>query len=524
MRVAVKYLYITTRTACPPKKRPPPSPYFFLAYTPCQSRPHPPFFALKTLISLLALLFSLTASAQMWPQPFQIPPYGREVRAVWYCTLGGIDWPGRQYAQTAYKAELQKKKLCEDFDRLQAAGINVILFQARVRGTVTYNSDYEPWDGAISGTPGVAPPYDPLEFAVEEAHRRGMELHAYVVTYPICSTSQAKILGKQAISTRYPGICQRCGDRWFMDPGMPGTAPYLAAICREIVERYDVDGIHLDYIRYPEREMSFNDNIAYSKWGNGAPKEQWKRDQVTHTVRAIHDAVRAVRPWVKLSCSPVGKYADLPRAWSRGWNARDAVSQDAQQWLHDGIMDWLFPMMYFDGENFFPFAANWQQESHGHPVIPGLGIYLLSPNEKNWTLESIMRQMNFLRQIGIGGQAFFRTRFLLDNHKGILDFCREFYAQPALTPPMTWMDNTPPEAPQVTIHWRDDYCLLISWNEVKEDTPVVYNVYREEADGHVELLAHHLKNTYFLYVPALPARLHDKIIVRAMDAYGNESL
>ena len=474
-------------------------------------------------LSLLFFLIALPASAQLWPEPFAIAPYSREVRAVWYCTLGGIDWPGRQYAQTAAKAERQKQMLCEDFDRLQQAGINVILFQARVRGTVTYASDYEPWDGAISGTPGMAPPYDPLEFAVSEAHRRGMELHAYVVTFPICSTAQAKTLGRQAVSARYPGLVQRCGDRWFMDPGMPGTAPYLAAICKEIVERYDVDGVHLDYIRYPEREMAFNDNIAYKKWGNGAPKEQWKRDQVTRTVRAIHDAVRSVRPWVKLSCSPVGKYADLPRAWSRGWNARDAVAQEAQEWLREGIMYWLFPMMYFDGDNFYPFAANWQQECHGHPVVPGLGIYLLAPDQKDWTLESIMRQMNFLRQIGIGGQAFFRTKFLLDNHKGILDFCHEFYAQPALTPPMTWLDNTPPESPRVRLERRDGYRLLISWDEVKDDTPILYNVYREDPSGYVEMLAHHLSQPYFLYIPALPSRLHDKIVVRAMDAYGNES-
>ena len=143
----------------------------------------------------------------MWPQPFQLKPYEREIRAVWYCTLGGIDWPGHQYAQTEHKASLQRQRLCEDFDRLKAAGINVILFQARVRGTVTYASEYEPWDGSISGTPGVPPPYDPLAFAVEEAHRRGMELHAYVVTYPICSTAQARQLGKKAVSARHGELC-----------------------------------------------------------------------------------------------------------------------------------------------------------------------------------------------------------------------------------------------------------------------------------------------------------------------------
>lgn len=482
-------------------------------------------FPLKTLLSIFfCLVASLPCPAQMWPQPFQLKPYEREIRAVWYCTLGGIDWPGHQYAQTEHKASLQRQRLCEDFDRLKATGINVILFQARVRGTVTYASEYEPWDGSISGTPGVPPPYDPLAFAVEEAHRRGMELHAYVVTYPICSTAQARQLGKKAVSARHGELCQRAGNRWFMDPGAPGTAPYIANICKEIVSNYDVDGIHLDYIRYPEREMAFNDDIAYRKWGKGVPKAQWKRQQVTRTVKAVHDAVRCIRPWVKLSCSPVGKYSDLPRALSRGWNARDAVSQDAQLWLREGYMDWLFPMMYFDGQHFYPFAANWQQESAGHPVVPGLGVYLLSPHEKDWSLDVMTRQMNFLRFIRTGGQAFFRARFLLDNHKGIYDFCREFNAQPALTPPMTWLDNTPPETPRVKMQRRDDYCLFVSWEPVRDATPVVYNIYREDREGNVEMVAHHLKTTHYLYVPSLPQRLNDTIIVRAMDAFGNESL
>lgn len=477
----------------------------------------------KIIIIPLLLLACLQAAAQHWPDVTRLEEGEREVRAVWYCTLGGMDWPGRQYAQTEAKAERQRELLRRDFDQLQAAGINVILFQCRTRGMVAYESAYETWDPAFSGTPGVSPLYDPLAFAIDEAHRRGMELHAYLVTYPLCTVQQARQLGKKALPNAHPELCQNCDGRWYMDPGAPGTPDYLAKMCREIAENYDVDGIHLDYIRYPEKEVKFNDNIAYRKYGKGQNKAQWKRDRVTAAVRAVHDAVRAVRPWCKLSCSPVGKYSDLPRASSRGWNCRDAVSQDAQLWLHENWMDWLLPMMYFDGQNFYPFALNWQQESAGHPVAPGLGIYFLDPRERGWSSTVITRELNFLRQIRSGGQAYFRTRFLLDNHKGIYDFVSDFNRQPALTPASTWLDATPPAAPVVTAKRLDSFVTRLSWDAVADETPVTYNVYRVDGDGRRILVAHHLQATTYDYAPANPRSLSDALFVCTMDAYGNES-
>lgn len=470
---------------------------------------------------LLFLTGSLWAAAQTFLPFWPFSPAQREVRAVWFCTLGGMDWPGKQYAQTEYKAELQREQLRQTFDRLQAAGINTILFQTRIRSTVAYPSAYEPWDGAFSGTPGVAPPYDVLQFAIDEAHRRGMELHAYLVAYPICSVAQERQLGPQALPRRRPDLCVKCGDRWMMDPGVPGTSDYLANLCREIAQRYDIDGLHLDYIRYPEKEIPFNDARTYARYGRGQDKAQWRRDNVSRTVRAIHDAVRSIRPWIKLSCSPIGKYSDLPRQHSRGWNARDAVAQDAQLWLREGWMDMLFPMMYFDGENFYPFLANWLQQSHGRPIVPGLGIYFLSPSEKNWEVGKITRQMNVSRQLTAGGQAYFRSRFLLDDHKGILRYATRFYQQPALPPAMTWLDSVPPSSPRVE-RTMGKHSLTLRWTAVQDATPITYNIYRLSPQG-PQLVAQRLHATSHTLTPSLPALLHSPYAVVAMDAYGNES-
>ena len=389
----------------------------------------------------------------------------RELRAVWLTVLNNLDWPTTR-ATSAASRERQQQELCTILDQLKAAGINTVLLQTRVRGSVIYPSAIEPWDGALTGTIGRDPGYDPLQFAIQETHRRGMELHAWVVTIPCFKMAVARQMGPHSVLKTHPELCRRHGDTYYLDPGLPGTAEYLTAICREIVERYDVDGIHFDYIRYPEGAASFSDASTFKKYApKGVSKATWRRDNITRIVRMIYKEVHARKPWVRISSSPVGKYAAVSRYSSRGWNARDAVHQDAQGWLREGIHDLLFPMMYFDGDHFYPFAADWQEQSAGRLVCPGLGIYFLHPRERNWPLSVIRRQLHFLRSEGLPGQAYFRSRFLTDNVKGIYDYLRrDFYAFPALPPACTWLDSVPPPAPR---HGRiervADGLSLITW-------------------------------------------------------------
>lgn len=498
---------------------------------------------------MLAVFMLLSASqglAQILGERFA----GREYRAVWLTTLSGLDWPSRPVSVPSDTLR-QQQALRQTLDRLQQAGINTVIFQTRIRATVAYPSNIEPWDGAFSGTPGRGPGYDPLAFALRECHKRGMELHAWVVAFPICNAALARRLGAEALPKKHPELCHRCGDAWFMDPGVPATAQYVAGICREIVERYDVDGIHLDYIRYPEESVAWKDQATYRKYGNGKRLGDWRRENVSRVVREVHDAVKSVRPWVKLSCSPVGKRADLPRQSSYGWNAREAVYQDAAQWLQQGLMDVLFPMMYFDGKHFYPFAQDWTEQSGGRPVVPGLGIYFLSPREKNWSLSVIARQMHFARQLNMGGMAFFRSKFLTDNTKGLYDFLqKDFYRQPVLTPPMKVSGVATPEMPHVSIK-REGNTLHLSWKAVTSAVPVTYNIYRisksatsvsrvspltigaprspkdtlvlKKSLEEPRLVASKISAIQWIYTPSLPSLCHDTYIVRAMDAYGQES-
>ena len=287
----------------------------------------------------------LPAQARNIPEKKQILPGAsiiynslapkHEVRAVWLTTIGGIDWP-HSYSQSPYSAKKQQQELCQILDRLQQAKINTVLIQTRIRGTMIYPSDYEPWDGCLSGFPGKTPGYDALQFAIDECHKRGMELHAWVVTIPV---GKWEALGCKSLRKKFPGLIRKIGADGYMNPEDSRTGDYLAGICREITHRYNVDGIHLDYIRYPET------------WKIKVSRDQG-RNYITRIVEKIHNAVKSEKPWVKMSCSPVGKYDDLSRYWSHGWNANTKVCQDAQGWLRDGLMDELFPMMYFRGENF----------------------------------------------------------------------------------------------------------------------------------------------------------------------------
>lgn len=437
-----------------------------------------------------------------------------EVRAVWLTTIGRLDWP-HSYAQSPRSEERQKRELRDILDRLQKAGINTVLLQTRIRATTIYPSRIEPWDGCLSGFPGKGPGYDALQFAISECHKRGMELHAWVVSIPVGKWDG---LGCRNLRRHHPDLVRKIGQEGFMNPEKRGTADYIARMCEEITRRYDIDGIHLDYIRYPET------------WDIKVSREQGRRF-ITAIVRQVSLKVKSLKPWVKMSCSPIGKADDLSRYWSHGWNAYSRVCQDAQGWLRDGLMDELFPMMYFRGEQFFPFAIDWAEQTHGRIVAPGLGIYFMSPREKNWPLDDITREMEVLRSHGMG-HAYFRSKFFTDNTKGIYDYARLFDRAPALVPPMTWERAETPVAPsaltmtpvETTAQNGLTTCLL-SWTPVDRDTVMTrYNVYSSrsypvDTEKAENLMAARLQR-WHLTIPADPTRHY---AVTATDRYGNES-
>ena len=219
-----------------------------------------------------------------YPHNMTVTAQKHEVRAVWIATIGGIDWP-QKHTTTA-----QQHELTTTLDLLQQAGVNTVLIQTRVRASMIYPSHIEPFDQCITGRFGQRPSYDPLQFVVEECHRRGMECHAWIVTIPVGKTNETRF---KEFKRKNPQLAKSIGQEGFMDPENPKTGDYLANICAEVTRRYDIDGIHLDYIRYPET------------WKLRIPRQQ-ARQNITNIVRKINRAVKSLKPWVKLSCSPIG--------------------------------------------------------------------------------------------------------------------------------------------------------------------------------------------------------------------------
>ncbi|MCR5130380.1 MAG: family 10 glycosylhydrolase [Prevotella sp.] len=488
---------------------------------------------LKTFALLLATLFLAAGNANgqtfnnvsgqeasntdCWAEtPFTLSPK-YEVRAVWLTTIGGLDWP-HSYANGSYASvEKQKNELTRILDQLKADGVNVVLLQTRVRATTIYPSALEPWDGCLSGKPGVSPGYDALQFAIDECHKRGMQLHAWVVTIPIGKWNSA---GCVQLRKRYPKLVKKIGQEGYMNPEMSQTGTYIADICEEIVKNYDVDGIHLDYIRYPET------------WKIRVSRTQGRR-YITNIAETISQRVKNLKPWVMMSCSPIGKADDLRRYSSRGWNAYSAVCQDAQGWLRTGVMDALFPMMYFRDNHFYPFAIDWKEQSHGKIVAPGVATYMLHRHEGNWPLVTITQELNVLRQLGLG-QTHFRSKFLTDNTKGIETFWRRFNQTPALIPPMTWKKSTPPVAPtDFQMNEETGKKMVLSWrkgadNNTEDKAGMLYNIYVSrtwpvDIKDAKNLLKTRLQTNSVSIDTDFPKAERMYYAVTAVDRYGNES-
>lgn len=473
---------------------------------------------------IFAIAVLILAHVEGYSQ-LSMKPLKHELRAVWLTTLNGLDWPTAK-ATSEIGIERQKQELREILDKLKAANFNAIVFQTRIRGTVLYPSKIEPWDACLTGRANQSPGYDPLAFAIEECHKRGMQLHAWLVAIPGPKFAQSKALASNSLEKRVPQLCLKTSEAYMLDPGVPETADYLASLCEEITSNYDIDGISLDYIRYPEKEIKFSDAATYKKYAqSGQSVSDWRRANITRCVKAIHDKVKALKPWVALSCSPVGKYNDTKRYSAGGWNAYNAVCQDPKLWLREGWMDILMPMMYFRGNHFFPFALDWQEDAAGRCVAPGLGVYLIDRNQKDWPRSIMESEIEFSRIHGLGGQVFFRSRFITDNPKGIYNLLRDnLYRTKALVPSLTG-SNIP--TPAVPVNGKIDMeygKTRLSWQGTQDNQYVLYrsNVYPVDIDNPANIYMTNIKETEVTLTPA-PSELMPYYAVTAINRYGKES-
>lgn len=415
-----------------------------------------------------------TDPAPYVPQPW-VAPLGdsirHEMRAVWLTTAYALDWP-KAKADTPNGIRRQKEELDRILDRLKQDGYNTIFFQVRQSGSVSYPSKYEPYSRVFTSD-GSAPAYDPLAYAVEACHKRGLGIHAWLVSYPITSPKNRP---HPLLSSMPRAVILHKGSR-HLDPGMPEARTYLSNIVEEVVTRYAVDGIHLDYFRYPEEAAKFNDAASYAQYGQGLPKAVWRRANLTEQLRQLRSVLLKHRPEVQLSVAPLGKYrkiADLGRA--HGWTAYEDVFQDVETWAKEGLVDFVAPMMYYKDLLYEPFLKDWMQTVGRYvPVIPGLAPYRMV--EDSWSADVIIEQVRLARAHGAAGVAMFREEHIGAKHPELRTKLQREFAHTALPIVVRKWMTTAPSAPHSLRLQEVEGKLNLSWAYNGDDAGISYRVW-----------------------------------------------
>ncbi len=446
-----------------------------------------------------------------------------EMRAVWLTTNWGLDWPSHP-ARSEQEIIEQQKELCLLLDEVSAMGFNTVFFQARIRGEVFYASNIEPWSSVVSGKAGRSPGYDPLTFVIEECHKRKLECHAWLVTIPVGSVRQARQQGSRAVPVQKQKLCVKLKNNWYLNPGHPQTADYVASLAGEIAHRYDVDGIHLDYIRYPDEEGVFPDRDTYRTYAHkGESLQEWRMRNITRIVEKVYSTVKAANKKILVSTAPLGRYTSIAGHPPVRWSCMGGVSQDAVSWVQKGYNDFVVPMMYYRDENYYPYLVDWKERlgKDGY-VVAGLGAYRLERNEGNWSVDELQHQIKATRQYGVGGQAFFRMEQII-KYQALAQFLSwDFYRLPALIPPVAHADTTSIAAVEGLYMTEGVLSDTLRWNPV--EGALRYVVYASSTDKVDVSNAEHIVQAWVTETMLeLPVGRYNTIAVTAIDAHRRET-
>jgi uncharacterized lipoprotein YddW (UPF0748 family) len=393
------------------------------------------------------------------------PPVAREFRAAWVATVANIDWPSRPGLGTWE----QQAELLAILNRAVALRLNAVIFQVRPSADALYPSRLEPWSEYLSGDMGrpPEPAWDPLAFAVAEAHRRGLELHAWINPFRARHADGTHDLAATHVGRSRPGIVRQYGRSLWMDPGDAATHAHSIAVVLDIVRRYDVDGVHIDDYFYPYRErgpdgraLDFPDSASWARYRRGGgtlPRDDWRRRNVDRFVQRMYAAVKGAKPWVKVGISPFGIWRPGHPAGVWGLDAYSELYADARKWAQRGWADYLAPQLYWPtAAPQQPFGALlewWVAQSRGRHVWPGLFTSRVASPDAQWRAGEILGQIALTRaERGAGGNIHFSMKALMENRDGLADsLLAGAYAEPALVPASPWLDSIPPARPVAAI-------------------------------------------------------------------------
>ncbi len=408
------------------------------------------------------------------------PPAPREFRGAWVASVANIDWPSRP----GLSAQEQMAEATALLDSARNLRLNAVVLQVRTAADALYASELEPWSEYLSGTQGQPPEpfYDPLAFWVAQAHRRGIELHAWFNPFRARHSSARSALSERHLAQRYPDAVCSYGDQLWLDPGNAQAVQHSLAVIADVARRYDVDGVHIDDYFYPypvevpgsaaspdtgKQWLEFPDETswqAYLASGGKLGRNDWRRHNVNYFVEQLYRTVRAIKPWVKIGISPFGLGRPERRpAGITGFSQYDRIYADAEHWLERGWLDYFVPQLYWPihqtAQAFGVLHDYWlKQNPHGRHVWPGLFTSQVGAPQNSWPADEIIAQVGLARSQAIDrGHIHFSMVALAQNRQEIATrLAASAYAEPALVPATPWLELAAAPMPQLTARPRGD--------------------------------------------------------------------
>lgn len=400
----------------------------------------------------------------------------REFRGVWVHTIG-------QYYFSELTSEQIKDTLCKQLDIFKECGINVLLFQIRPEADAFYKSDIEPWSRYLTGEQGKEPDdpnFDPMEFLIEECHKRCMEFHAWMNPYRANIKKENPLAwGHIYGEKRYMFITY--GTQLLFNPGVPESREYICKVVKDVVTRYDVDAIHFDdyFYPYPIKGIKFPDDQTFKKYGIPAgytinQRDDWRRDNVNKLIHAISDTIHSVKPWVRFGISPFGIYRNKNRyadgSATNGLSCYDDLYADVLLWVKKGWINQCIPQLYWeDGHKNADYTTliNWWSQNTTVPCKLYIG------QDVSRLYKQVQRKITLSRELRkVEGNCFFSGKMILENMGNIQDSLRLVYhSKPALLPEYPDIDTSAPTSPYNLTFDLMGEAPKVTWESLEEPSP-----------------------------------------------------
>lgn len=453
------------------------------------------FFSLKFLFVLGAVL--LFAGIIYYYKPPEKPAspvrfYPKhEMRAAWIATYKCIDWPSKPGLST----EEQQRQLAQIMRLHRKNGMNAVIMQVRPSGDAIYPSALEPWSQWLSGRQGQAPTpyYDPLEYAIEQAHKRNLEFHAWFNPFRAVVDTIFALPDSSHLSLQHPEWCIAYGKHLYYNPGIPQVRDFVIKVVMDVVRRYAIDAVHFDdyFYPYPIDTLVFEDDLTFEKYGQGfASKADWRRHNINELIRRLSDSIKAAKPTVRFGISPMGVWRNNDRdplgSATQAASSYDDLYADIVKWLDNKWIDYVVPQLYWHiGHKRADYATLlewWSGVASGRHLYIGQAVFNLNEEAyyKEWrSLDEMQKQLAMSRENpAVSGNVFFSSQTFRKNPMQISEYLQQnFYRYPALVPSMPWIDSVPPQPPVNLRAEHPNRGILLRWDAPPQlPSPAVYYV------------------------------------------------